>query len=521
MATLRSDSAETLRWALLVALSFPALEACGGATETTGESDDGADGGGGRIIEAGSGGFTSSGGSGSGGAVVQLVCSSPQPWLDGVETGFVRCSEGFRHRSRAIECPSALPRAGEREPGTWGIHGIEDECSKDTDCSGTHPYCESTTSIELAGFANVCRDGCVTDSECGSGQICECGDPVGHCVRALCREDGDCAPGSLCVGTDTSKGCGTDTGYACAVAADSCLSDQDCAGSNGKTCQWNDDGTRSCQVQTCAIGRPFLVNFAERRASLQKRSDWIADIGKLDTTRLSKRDRAALSAHWAEMGLMEHASIPAFARFALQLLSLEAPSSLVEASKSAIADETLHARLCFAIASQYGQENVGPGTIRMAGALDDLSIESILYGTIVEGCIGETRAALEAARARDLCEDPVIRDVLTIIARDEAKHAELAWRFVSWMLGEYPSLSRLFEETIRLGHAPRASNRREDRAASAHLERLGVLSPLEQARVREDAWMRVIVPSAAALSAKLRKPRASHSDARAFVAVHS
>src|SRR5436190_13763000 len=51
-----------------------------------------------------------------------------------------------------------------------------------------------------------------------------------------------------------------------------------------------------------------------------------------------------------------------------------------------------------------------------------------------EGCIGETVAALEAREALARASDPAVRAVLARIARDEARHAELAWRTVAWAL---------------------------------------------------------------------------------------
>jgi hypothetical protein len=54
--------------------------------------------------------------------------------------------------------------------------------------------------------------------------------------------------------------------------------------------------------------------------------------------------------------------------------------------------------------------------------------------TVIEGCIGETVAAIAAEAQRDGAEDEAVRAALTIIAHDEARHAELAWKTVAWVL---------------------------------------------------------------------------------------
>jgi len=104
-----------------------------------------------------------------------------------------------------------------------------------------------------------------------------------------------------------------------------------------------------------------------------------------------------VGAAWREVGLMEHASIAAFARFTLALLAVGAPSELVMDSNAAAIDETRHAKLCFALASEYLGEPVGPGELCVEGALDGLSLEQLVVTTIAEGCVGETVAAVEAA----------------------------------------------------------------------------------------------------------------------------
>jgi hypothetical protein len=147
---------------------------------------------------------------------------------------------------------------------------------------------------------------------------------------------------------------------------------------------------------------------------------------------LTPAERARLAEGWTKIALMEHASIAAFARFTLQLMSLGAPADLVERSNAAMADELAHAKLAFALASAYADRDVGPGLLDIRGACDGTSLSEILVTAIREGCVGETVAALEAAEALEYAIDPVVRRALAKIVQDETRHAELAWRFVQW-----------------------------------------------------------------------------------------
>ncbi|MCU0680936.1 MAG: ferritin-like domain-containing protein [Polyangiaceae bacterium] len=181
-------------------------------------------------------------------------------------------------------------------------------------------------------------------------------------------------------------------------------------------------------------GRPFVVEGVGRLALLSERRDWASEIGPFAGRGLDEAERRAVAAHWAQAGLMEHASVAAFARFALQLLALGAPADLVVEAQVAMGDEIEHARLCFGLAEALGARPIGPGPLPIGGALEGCDLASALAMAVVEGCVGETLAAFEAAEAREFAEDPEVRRVLERVRDDETRHAQLAWRFVRWAL---------------------------------------------------------------------------------------
>jgi hypothetical protein len=334
----------------------------------------------------------------------------------------------------------------------------------------------------------VCDYGCTTDADCGAGSICRCGDPVGVCVTASCNADADCS-GALCSQYTANPGCET-LAFACQTEKDTCGADSDCSGGDQCTLV---NGARTCSGPTCAIGRPFLVGGAPRLAAATARGDWHASLDQPTIEGISETERAALADHWTRAGLMEHASIAAFARFSLQLLAVGAPPDLVRDAQAAMTDETEHAQLCFALASAYGGRAIGPGRLALHGALDAITDEEILITTIREGCIGETVAALEAAEALEHAVDPAVRAVLAVIAEDERRHALLAWRYVAWALAsEDPRLAAIVAAELGTSASDVEARPVGRDALLSH----GVVDEARRAEIRRQALEKAIRPCA-------------------------
>jgi hypothetical protein len=187
-------------------------------------------------------------------------------------------------------------------------------------------------------------------------------------------------------------------------------------------------------TSTACEGRPFTVGGEARTAMLVSRGDWGAPL-RPACEDLDDVSRATLAEAWTRRALDEHASIASFARFVLELSAIGAPAELVEDAISAQADEVRHARLCFGLASAYAGSALGPGALPIHGALPTRpDLAAIAEATVHEGCIGETLASLRALDAGAVALDPAVGEVLATIARDEATHAALAFRFVAWAL---------------------------------------------------------------------------------------
>lgn len=211
--------------------------------------------------------------------------------------------------------------------------------------------------------------------------------------------------------------------------------------------------------------------------------------------------RARLSERWIERARFEHASIASFARFSLALLACGAPPELVAASHRAAMDEVRHAQLALGMASHYAGKPLGFGALDIHGTLDGpMSLEAITLATVIEGCVGETLAAIEiTASAAEAHSEPV-RRALAGIAEDETLHAELAWAFVRWAIGQGgPDLRNrvacVFEQAFEKMNAD--APWRDDAGAAEH----GFLSGREIIALRQQAIANVLRPAVDALLA--------------------
>jgi hypothetical protein len=179
-------------------------------------------------------------------------------------------------------------------------------------------------------------------------------------------------------------------------------------------------------------GRPLREDEAHLVAEVRSGDDWSASLRPCADA-LDEATRRALAQAWLADALAEHASVAAFARVTLELMAHGAPPELLAETQRAALDEIEHARRCFALAGRYGGSAVAPGPIATppprTGDLARLAVD-----TFVEGCVGETIAALVAERALARATDPEVRTTLTRIADDEARHAALAWRTLAWAI---------------------------------------------------------------------------------------
>lgn len=250
--------------------------------------------------------------------------------------------------------------------------------------------------------------------------------------------------------------------------------------------------------------RPFLIGAELRSAeAVAAPAAWSAREVALDDA-LDEKTRQLLAHAWLDDALQEHASVAAFARFTMLLLAVGAPPELVAESQRASLDEITHARDCFALARRYGASATEPAGLGIEGALGNgvVDLRSVVKLAVEEGCVGETLGAAIADEQLRVATDPEVRRVLARIARDEARHAELAWKFVAWACAKDPSLTEEVSAAIARGvRATRALPVRALPIDQGTWRAHGRLPCVEARRAAERAIESILIPSVERLAA--------------------
>jgi hypothetical protein len=422
------------------------------------------------------------------------------------------CDGGFVHRPTAATCMLSERLDGTGQAGAPGAAGTGsvgiEGCDTDFDCTeASNGYCTREPS-QGTQFDIRCTYACATDADCAAGSVCTCDNSfisnvtatqlaIGRCVSAACTTDADCEPGMLCIApVDSYCGPRRATTFHCQSPNDECAGPDDCMTS--MECAYAVDHYECRSKPAC--GRPFLVDGASRQSELGTGREWHDDdLARAVPVAMSLEARTAIAAHFAESGLMEHASIAAFARFSLQLLALGAPPELVSACTAAMVDETRHARLCFGLASRYAGRSIAPGPLDVTGALAAVTLRDVVELVVHEGCIGETAAALEATWAAEAATDPLVREVLQGIAEDEGRHAALAFQFVAWAVGREPALAELVARRIEEARLPETASASIEPQSGPELEAHGVLSSAKRQAARQAA-LRDVLPGVVAVA---------------------
>jgi len=202
---------------------------------------------------------------------------------------------------------------------------------------------------------------------------------------------------------------------------------------------------------------------------------------------------------WLEAALAEHASIASFARFVQELLWHAAPPELVASALQAAAEEVEHAQTSFRIASRLLGDSMGPGPLPLVPPRE-LSVTGLALSTFEEACIEESFGALLAATAAEHCTDDDIRNALLKIADEEARHAELAWRTLSWALQvQGDGVRDAIDAHIAKRHVLRFPN--ETDALELPLLSLGVVTGHTLHQVETRSWHEIVLPLWAELRA--------------------
>jgi hypothetical protein len=269
------------------------------------------------------------------------------------------------------------------------------------------------------------------------------------------------------------------------------------------------------EQSTAVPGRVLRVRGKVVAAPLTAAEGWQRPGPRPDLSGLSPEGRRALAAAWTHGARGEHASVPAFSRLSLTLMSLGAPARLVERAHEAALEEIEHARLSFALASAYAETPIAPGPItelRRAPAVTAMSVAELAEESLIDGCLMEGVSAAAAAASLACARDPAVRDTLAVIAREEASHVALAWDVVGWCCRQGGEDLRW--RLLRLGHRKPAAAPPPEQAAhlAAELGAHGWIPPASWCelleRTRTEVASRLALILAESTPATAASPRA-------------
>jgi hypothetical protein len=161
----------------------------------------------------------------------------------------------------------------------------------------------------------------------------------------------------------------------------------------------------------------------------------------------------AASEHFLRAAYCETAAIVAFQQLALDLEALRAPARLVGAARRAALDEARHARGALAHYRRLGGRQrprwpALPTARRRHPDLLELALDNAR-----EGCAGEAFGTwLQLFQAR-FAPDAQLRAHARRVARDEAKHAALAFQLFDWLNARLPRADVLQVRETMVEHA--------------------------------------------------------------------
>ncbi|MCB9765586.1 MAG: hypothetical protein H6739_37775 [Alphaproteobacteria bacterium] len=148
-------------------------------------------------------------------------------------------------------------------------------------------------------------------------------------------------------------------------------------------------------------------------------------------------DLSRLGPYLALCAQLEAVSVTAFQELAQQLVAWGAPSALIQRCLEAAEDEERHAA---AISTLALAEGCPPQRPQRRPA--PCNLYAVALHNAVEGCVGETWAALLAGWKAHNARTPELRAAYARIAPEEAAHAQLAWDLHAWLRARLPEPQR-------------------------------------------------------------------------------
>jgi len=152
---------------------------------------------------------------------------------------------------------------------------------------------------------------------------------------------------------------------------------------------------------------------------------------------LEPADRNAVQTEWQRRMEAEYSSAVLTHHLTLWLMQLVAPFELTRLGLAIVEDELVHSELSHEVyVAAGGSQAINLQAKRLG--LGDVANNEILNGVVRAGvesfCLGETVAVRLFSKLRAPCVQPVAKQALDRILRDEVRHKEFGWTLLEWLL---------------------------------------------------------------------------------------
>ena len=181
-----------------------------------------------------------------------------------------------------------------------------------------------------------------------------------------------------------------------------------------------------------------------------------------------------IGAWFARANHAEHSSVFAFAQLRRDLIQLQAPKHLLQKIDTAICEEAQHTSMM----GDFARANQGHLIeVQFDGFLDSRSLWDIAVENLLEGCINESYAALQALYQSRHAQTDFLKACFAKIATDECKHAEIAREVHQFLLPLLTKQQREELQCLQLQQWNKLQKAVSEQAIPTDLKILGLPSP--------------------------------------------
>jgi hypothetical protein len=144
----------------------------------------------------------------------------------------------------------------------------------------------------------------------------------------------------------------------------------------------------------------------------------------------------AVREEWRARIAAEYTSAAVTQHLVLWLIQAGAPPDLIDAGLAIVADELVHSRMSHEVYVAAGgtqPPSIDRDQLGLQRRSEHLELD-ILRVAVRVFCLGETVAVPLFSHLRADCTEPIAREALDRILRDEVRHRDFGWDLLDWLL---------------------------------------------------------------------------------------